>query len=66
MFTARGYCWLKDGKIHTDTESKIITALLYMNRAWAPAGGRLRLLRSAVERASRRVLHPEPGTQPDE
>ena len=47
MFTVRGYCRLKDGKIHTDTESKIITVLLYMNRAWAPAVGRLRLLRSA-------------------
>jgi SM-20-related protein len=47
MFTVRGYCRLNDGKIHTDTESKIITVLLYMNRAWAPADGRLRLLRSA-------------------
>ena len=44
MFTVRGYCRQKDGKIHTDTESKIITVLLYMNPAWAPAGGRLRLL----------------------
>ena len=49
MFTVLGYCRLKDGKIHTDTESKIITVLLYMNRAWAPAGGRLRLLRSAED-----------------
>ena len=49
MFTVRGYCRLKDGKIHTDTESKIITVLLSMNRAWAPAGGRLRLLRSAED-----------------
>jgi SM-20-related protein len=48
MFTVRGYCQLKDGRIHTDTESKIITVLLYMNAGWEAAGGRLRLLRSAL------------------
>jgi SM-20-related protein len=47
MFTVRGRCRLKDGTIHTDTESKIITVLLYMNRSWESDGGRLRLLRSA-------------------
>ncbi len=46
MFTVRGKCRLKDGKIHTDTESKIITVLLYMNPAWENQGGRLRLLNS--------------------
>jgi SM-20-related protein len=46
IFTVRGYCRQKDGKIHTDTESKIITVLLYMNHNWAPAGGKLRVLRS--------------------
>ena len=46
MFTVRGRCRQKDGKIHTDTESKIITVLLYMNPAWENQGGRLRLLRS--------------------
>jgi SM-20-related protein len=45
MFTARGRCRAEDGKIHTDSKSKIITVLLYMNEAWAPQGGRLRLLR---------------------
>jgi SM-20-related protein len=48
MFTLRGYCRQKDGKIHTDTESKIITVLLYMNPVWAPVGGRLRLLNSGT------------------
>jgi SM-20-related protein len=48
MFTVRGYCRQKDGKIHTDTESKIITVLLYMNPASAPTGGKLRLLRSGT------------------
>jgi SM-20-related protein len=48
MFTVRGSCRLKDGKIHTDTESKIITVLLYMNPRWTNAGGRLRLLHSGT------------------
>jgi SM-20-related protein len=48
MFTVRGYCRRTDGKIHTDTESKIITVLLYMNQTWDNQGGRLRLLNSAT------------------
>lgn len=47
IFTVRGYCRRTDGKIHTDTESKIITVLLYMNPRWADQGGRLRLLNGA-------------------
>ena len=47
MITVRGRCSEKDGKIHTDSETKIITILIYMNPAWEPSGGRLRLLRSA-------------------
>ena len=46
IFTVRGKCRLKDGKIHTDTESKIITVLLYMNPAWENQEGKLRILRS--------------------
>jgi hypothetical protein len=44
--TVRGQCSPKDGRIHTDTKSKIITILIYMNAAWENSGGRLRLLRS--------------------
>ena len=46
MFTVRGICGADDGQIHTDSKTKIITVLLYLNEAWAPDGGRLRLLRS--------------------
>lgn len=46
MFTVRGKCRERDGKIHTDTESKIITVLLYMNDGWNNDTGRLRLLNS--------------------
>ena len=44
--TVRGQCSSKDGQIHTDSLSKIITVLIYMNPAWEESGGRLRLLRS--------------------
>ena len=49
MFTIRGFCSRSNGKIHTDTESKIITVLLYLNQAWEAEGGRLRILRSATD-----------------
>lgn len=49
MFTVRGYCRLGDGRIHPDSESKIITVLLYLNDEWQDSGGRLRLLRSAED-----------------
>jgi SM-20-related protein len=44
--TVRGQCGSGDGKIHTDSVSKIITVLIYMNSTWEKPGGRLRLLRS--------------------
>jgi hypothetical protein len=45
--TVRGRCRAKDGQIHTDSDSKLITVLVYLNDAWDADGGRLRLLRSA-------------------
>ncbi|MGE0652680.1 MAG: 2OG-Fe(II) oxygenase [Alphaproteobacteria bacterium] len=45
MITVRGRCQAKDGRIHTDTESKLVTALLYLNGPWRSEGGRLRFLR---------------------
>jgi hypothetical protein len=46
MITVRGRCGTRDGQIHTDAETKIITALVYLNPSWEEQGGRLRLLRS--------------------
>ena len=46
MFTVRGRCRATDGKIHTDSKSKIITVLLYLNDNWDAEGGRLRILNS--------------------
>ena len=45
MITVRGRSDGKDGRIHTDSATKLITLLLYLNPAWKEPGGRLRLLR---------------------
>lgn len=47
MMTVRGHTRAKDGRIHTDSKSKLLTALLYFNDDWGSDGGRLRLLRSS-------------------
>jgi hypothetical protein len=47
LLTVRGYGDGSDGRIHTDSATKIITLLLYMNPVWEPREGRLRLLRGA-------------------
>lgn len=49
MVTLRGRAQEKDGRIHTDSEAKLVTALLYFNDDWQAQGGRLRLLRSATD-----------------
>jgi SM-20-related protein len=46
LVTVRGQARPKDGRIHTDTETKLVTVLLYLNRGWKDKGGWLRLLRS--------------------
>jgi SM-20-related protein len=63
MFTVRGLCWEKDGFIHTDSESKLITVLIYMNPKWEKHGGCLRLLRSGTNLDDYIVeVPPEEGT----
>jgi len=47
MITVRGRSDGKDGRIHTDSETKLITLLLYLNPEWEGEGGRLRLLHGA-------------------
>lgn len=50
MYTVRGFCRARDGKIHTDSTSKIITVLLYMNdESWESSTGRLRILRNSTD-----------------
>jgi hypothetical protein len=45
MVTLRSRTRPADGRIHTDSETKKVTALIYLNTAWDAPGGRLRLLR---------------------
>ncbi len=63
MYTVRGWCRADDGKIHTDSKTKVITVLLYLNEAWEADGGRLRLLRNgeSLENPAREVP-PHGGT----
>ena len=51
MITVRGRSDGKDGRIHTDSPTKLITLLLYMNPGWDASGGRLRLLRGGDDLA---------------
>lgn len=62
MFTVRGRCHPSDGKIHTDTGTKIITVLLYLNQAWEADGGRLRILRSPMLDDAAEEVSPTGGT----
>ncbi|MGO4171673.1 2OG-Fe(II) oxygenase [Bosea sp. TAF32] len=50
MITIRKVSAAKDGRIHTDSESKIATLLVYLNDAWqdSPAG-RLRVLYNGTD-----------------
>ncbi len=45
MVTARGVSAARDGQIHTDSRTKLVTVLIYMNNDWEAKTGRLRLLR---------------------
>src|ERR1035438_4822528 len=44
MVTLRARTRPHDGAIHNDSESRRVTALIYLNSDWDDAGGRLRLL----------------------
>ncbi len=50
MITVRKLSAAKDGRIHTDSEAKIATMLVYLNESWqdSPAG-RLRVLRNGTD-----------------
>lgn len=47
--TLRGYSRLKDGKIHTDSSTKTVTVLLYLNQNWNENEGHLRLLKNSED-----------------
>jgi hypothetical protein len=45
LTTVRGVMREKDGRIHTDSKTKVVTVLLYLNDSWEAEGGNLRVLR---------------------
>ncbi|OGV27623.1 MAG: hypothetical protein A3F18_07540 [Legionellales bacterium RIFCSPHIGHO2_12_FULL_37_14] len=48
MITVRGQTNLRDGAIHTDTPSKLMTLLFYFNQDWQETKGNLRLLKNGT------------------
>lgn len=46
IVTLRGVSRAKDGRIHTDSKSKIATILIYFNEPWTAETGKLRVLNS--------------------
>ncbi len=63
LFTMRGRCHINDGSIHTDSISKIITILIYLNSGWEEDGGRLRILKSGTDISDfTEEISPKAGT----
>jgi hypothetical protein len=63
MITLRGQCAPRDGQIHTDSKTKLISVLLYLNPPWRKDGGRLRLLRNGKDIDAAAVeIAPDFGT----
>lgn len=46
IVTLRGISRAKDGRVHTDSKSKIATILIYFNEPWTSENGKLRILNS--------------------
>jgi hypothetical protein len=44
--TLRGQCAGRDGRIHIDSKSKVLSLLIYLNETWSGGEGQLRLLRA--------------------
>jgi hypothetical protein len=63
MYTLRGIMREKDGRIHTDSKTKVITVLVYFNHNWQHDGGRLRVLRNGEDMDDYvEEIAPEAGT----
>jgi SM-20-related protein len=63
ILKARRYDEPGGGAIHTDAKGKLVTVLVYLNRAWTEPGGRLRILRSGDDLDDyAEEVAPEAGT----
>jgi hypothetical protein len=60
--TVRGMTRQKDGQVHLDSVTKLVTVLIYLNGGWGADGGRLRLLRSKNIDDVIAEVPPEAGT----
>ncbi|MBD2859951.1 2OG-Fe(II) oxygenase [Spongiibacter sp. KMU-158] len=60
MMTLRGHSRAKDGRIHSDSKTKVLTILIYLNHDWNADTGRLRVLRSQTDMEDY-VTEIEPG-----
>lgn len=60
--TVRGRTRQKDGQVHTDGASKLVTVLIYLNSGWGSDGGCLRLLRTQNIDDVITEVRPEAGT----
>ncbi len=60
--TVRGHTSEKDGAVHTDSKSKILTILIYFNSDWDESKGRLRLLKSSDLEDIHTEISPVAGT----
>lgn len=57
LVTVRGVCRAREGRVHTDRKSKLVTMVVYLNASWEAEGGRMRLLRSPdIEDAAAEVM----------
>ncbi len=61
MITVLGQAQKKDGRIHTDTKTKFVTCLLYLNDIWDEGEGRLRMLRKSDDLSDFIVEIPPSG-----
>jgi hypothetical protein len=62
IVTLRGVSRAKDGRIHTDSKTKIATVLIYFNEPWTSPGGKLRILNSDNMEDSVTEVTPNAGT----
>ncbi|MEO8717791.1 MAG: 2OG-Fe(II) oxygenase [Burkholderiales bacterium] len=58
MVTLRGRSRDKDGRIHRDSDDKVVSLLLYLNEDWPHRTGNLRMLRAADDLESTVVEVP--------